>query len=486
MRNVYIRSVFLFLIFIHCNNAQASVSETSQYCRAVQNQAMQILAHPDTPNFSTDLIEFSSRHPVNNDCYRWQLVVLNNLKGLPEKPSGFRQYLFNRVKKEGEDVNSEFLIHTLYYALSISSLEESEWVIIKELLSIVDENTLQSVILGLVTSRFEGEGSLQDKMADIFTLAKNDALSSDPTMTLSHAIELFLQVTTKQRPELSSLYYQKYFYLLDEQANTKLSAEVVSFFRENQNSHGLIFLSTFIGNAQLSESLSRDFFLLLLRLHKEKNNNSYYLHVVNTLVSEHPHKVRLLIENAQLSEKRKDLLKIEYKLDTLEEYRITDYASQLFSETLRQQRLAADYLVAFGQRANVVKYDVQSKFLSIKEDSTNNSSAKLILSLLKVLTNIGSSDPETISMLVWALDRNDYRISKQALAGLKTIGASALSEYIKNFQNYSAKVQPLIVEVMGTFENEQLPAVKFLSQINPKSDKIRFAIEDAVVELNEF
>ncbi len=486
MRGFNLRYILLNLTIVYSSFSYSLVPETASYCRSVQDNALAILADYKSDGFSERLIEYSRTYPIDDDCYRWQFVILNNLNKFSLQPSGYRQYLYDRIGREGAAPKNEFMLHLLHFSLASSALSDHEWQIVKESFNLVDKVTLHAIVLALVTSPFEDDDSVQRKMADIFSLAKNGRLGTEKNIGLSHAIELFLQVTAEQRPDLFSSYYLKYHYLLDDESNKNLSLLAVRFFNENQNSYGLEFLSTFIGNANISGELSRKFFLLLLKLHREKNNNPYYSQVVDSLVNQYPAKVRHIIEQANLSNKRKELLKIEYQLELVGEFKITEYAEKLFYENRRVQNKAAEYLIAYGERANVVKYDVQSKLMSLKESNGYSMPSKLIASLLKILSNIGSTDQETIDMMIWAMENGEGKLSKQAFHGLKAIGVAALPEYRKNFHVYSNKVQRLVVEVMASFHTDKLPALKFLSQVKPSNDKVRFAVQDAVAELNEF
>ncbi len=486
MRGFNLRYILLSFTIVSSSCVHSLVPETASYCRSVQDNAMAILADYESNDFSKKLIDYSRAYPIDDGCYRWQLVILNNLNKFSLQSSGYRQYLFDRIGREESAPDNEFMLYLLRYSLAGSALSSSEWTIVKKSLDLVDEDTLYAIILGLVSSPLENDDSIQHKMADVFSLAKRGGLGIGGDISLSRAIELFLQVTAEQRPDLFSSYYQKYFYLLNDESNKNLSLLAVRFFNENQNAYGLEFLSTFIGNANMSGEISRKFFLLLLKLHREKNNNPYYFQVVDSLVKQYPAKVRHIIEQANLSNKRKDLLKIEYQLELAGEFKITEYADKLFYENRRIQNKAAEYLIAYGERANVVKYDVQSKLMSLKESNGYSMPSKLIVSLLKILSNIGSKDQETIDMMIWAMENGEDKVSKQGFLGLKAIGVAALPEYSKNFHVYSNKVQRLIVEVMAGFHSDRLPVLKFLSQVKPSNDKVRFAVQDAVAELNEF
>jgi hypothetical protein len=105
---------------------------------------------------------------------------------------------------------------------------------------------------------------------------------------------------------------------------------------------------------------------------------------------------------------------------------------------------------------------------------------------LNVLENIGAQDPQTINIFLWALEDTDPKIQRQAMAGLESIGADAMPEYNRNFKMYSVKVQALVIEVMGSFDSGKVTTIKFLSRVTPRNEKMKFAISDAVAELNAF
>jgi len=183
---------------------------------------------------------------------------------------------------------------------------------------------------------------------------------------------------------------------------------------------------------------------------------------------------------------KKDLLILEYKLDKPGEYLVENYANQLFDEQIRKQKKAAEYLLAFGPRSVVIKQDVITKLIGLQTSNDKISSSDMIVSLLKVLENIGAQDQNTLDVLLWALADTDPKISQQAKSGLESIGIVAMPEYNRNFKTYSVKVQALVIEVMGSFDSGKLTAIKFLSRVKPRNDKMKFAIEDAVAELNAF
>ena len=482
----YFASFLIVLAILASSNIYAIDSELD--CKSVEDGALSILADYNNNNFAHELIEYSKSYPIDNDCYRWQLVILNDLRKLSLEPLGYREYMFGRVDSAGDAFKTELMLHVFRYSLASTSkvLSEQEWFTIKASLQVSSELTVLSVMLGLVASANENDVELQKKMADLFTMAKTGNLAEPDGISLSRAIELFLTVTIEQRPDLFSNYYNKYFYLLDERGTNNITAEAISFFNENQNEVGLTFIETFINNISEEGGVDKNLFSLLYRIHKEKEFSEFYNHVVTVLVEKNPNKIRAIILNANLNRMKKDLLILEYQLDEPGEYQVEKYANQLFDEQIRKQKKAAEYLLAFGPRSIAVKQDVITKLTVMKTSSDKISSSGLIVSLLKVLENIGAQDQQALDVFLWALEDTNPKISQQAKSGLEAIGASAIVEYNRNFKSYPVKVQAMVIEIIGNFDSGKVTAIKFLSRVKPRNDKMKFAIEDAVAELNAF
>ena len=482
----YFSSILIVLVILTSSNTYAADLEVN--CKSMEEAALSILANHADDNFAHKLIEYSKSNPVDNDCYRWQLVILNDLRKLSLEPLGYREYIFNRVKVADSDFQSDFMLHVFRYILASTSkeLSEQEWLTVKNSLRVSSEMTVLSVMLGLVASAAEDDVELQKKMADLFSMAKGGKLAEPELITLSRAVELFLTVTIEHRPDLFTSYYNKYFYLLDESGMNNIAAEVIASFYENQNEVGLTLIETFVKNVSEERGVDKKMFSLLYKIHKEKEFSKFYNHVVTVLVENSPDKIRAIILNANLNRMKKDLLILEYKLDKPGEYLVENYANQLFDEQIRKQKKAAEYLLAFGPRSVVIKQDVITKLIGLQTSNDKISSSDMIVSLLKVLENIGAQDQNTLDVLLWALADTDPKISQQAKSGLESIGIVAMPEYNRNFKTYSVKVQALVIEVMGSFDSGKLTAIKFLSRVKPRNDKMKFAIEDAVAELNAF
>ena len=476
----------LYAINSELDPAATSQPETSQYCKSVQDAGLSLLDNYKDENFSNDLIEYSKSYPVDNDCYRWQLLILNKLRKLSLQPVGYRDYMFARIPSMDDDFKSEFMLHIFRYSLEFKPLSEKEWDTVKASLQVSSEITVLSIMLGLVASSSEGDVELHKQIADLFMMAKANNLAAPEQVDLSRAVELFLTISITQRPDLFASYYNKYFYLLDESGMDNITTEAIEFFNDNQNEVGIKFIGIFIDNASAENGIDKNLFSLLYKMHKEKEFSGFYHHAVTVLVESHPDNIRDIIINANLNRMKKDLLVIEYQLDRPGEYSVEKYALQLFDAKIRKQQKAAEYLVAFGTRSKLVKQDVINKLMSIKISKDKVSSTKLIISLLKVLENIDAQDQQAINVFLWALSDTDPTIQRQARSGLESIGPGAMSEYNKNFKTYSVRLQALVIEIMGNFDSGKVTAIKFLSRVTPRNDQMKFAIDDAVAELNEF
>lgn len=461
-------------------------TDAPKNCQSVESDAFVILKNYGDANFADDLITYSNTHPVTSNCYRWQTIILDNLRNLSLEPTGYREHMFDLISAIDVDYKSELMLHLLRYSIALKPLSDNEWSAVKDSLQVSSEITLLSVMLALVASPNIDDADLQVKMADLFGMAKSNSLAGPEKVNLSRAIELFLTIAIEQRPALFADYYNTYFYLLDKSGMKNITEYAIIFFNDNQNEVGLKFIETFIGNVNVEDGIDKSLFSLLYKMHKEKEISDFYHHAVTVLVKNNPIQIRNIILNAQLNNTKKDLLIIEYGLDRQDEYSVDYYAKQLSDRQIRKQQKAAEYLLAFGSRSEVVKDDVINKLKNLQISKDKISSTSLIVDLLKVLENVGSEDQDAINIFLWGLKDTDPRISLQAKAGLVSIGASAMPEYTKHFKSYSLAVQESVIDVIGSFDSSKVTAIKFLSRVTPKNDNIKFAINHAVAELNAF
>lgn len=492
----YLSYLFILLISLISPNIYAVNSNVESIdvvsadalknCQSVESEAFVILKNYGDANFSDDLITYSNTHPVTRDCYRWQTIILDNLRNLSLEPEGYREHMFDLISAIDADYKSELMLHLLRYSIALTPLTDKEWDAVKSSLQVSNEITVLSVMLGLVASPNIEDTDLQIKMADLFEMAKEERLAAPELIDLSRAIELFLTIAIEQRPALFAEYYNTYFYLLDKSGMKNITEYAIVFFNDNQNEIGLTFIETFIGNVSIEEGVDTSLFSLLYKMHREKEHNDFYNHAVSVLVNNNSNQIRNIILNANLNNTKKDLLILEYALDKPDEFSVGAYAKQLFDTKIRKQQKAAEYLLAFGARAEVVKDDVINKLKDLQVSQDKISSTDLIVTLLQVLDNVGAEDQDTIEIFLWGLEDTDPRISLQAKTGLESIGASAMPEYNKNFKTYSLKVQASVIEIMGSFDRSKVTAIKFLSRVTPKNEQMKFAINDAVAELNAF
>ena len=151
----------------------------------------------------------------------------------------------------------------------------------------------------------------------------------------------------------------------------------------------------------------------------------------------------------------------------------------LFDENKRVRQDGAQYLVAYGKRAEPIKAQVIKKLTRIRAVTKFEEPLTVTPALLKVLDQIQARDEASIDLMIWGLGGIGKKTQKQAMANLTHIGAEALPQMMNTYEQIKPVAQRRMVDVIGTFKTDQAKADHFLKTLVPENDYIRFAIEDA-------
>lgn len=157
---------------------------------------------------------------------------------------------------------------------------------------------------------------------------------------------------------------------------------------------------------------------------------------------------------------------------------------RLGSENITTQMEAAKYLDAMGSRASSAENKVL-KTLRRAERNSQSGSTNLKWSLITVLGNIKTKNPEALDMLIKALADNDYEVPDHAMAALAKIGRPALGPLENSFGPAEDFVKIRIVKTlakMGKDAASEVPFLKSRLQIIENS-AVRDEIEDAIEKL---
>lgn len=485
------------LVYVDSNNAPA----TKQNCKTVHNHAIDLLAEANKPEVVAELVKYSAQYPIDEKCYRWQLGILNDFRSLELDPAGYRENLFQRIEKEGSSFVGDLMVHVLQYALSVRPLSESEWGVVKTAMLRSRPANIKSTISYLIKStKIEGLAeadkrtkhinqayqTIDDlllKMDDILAMAGAGNLGSPKTVDIEKVTVTFLEYSSKNMPNLFFRYYTKNSHLIDKDTTSSLIDNVLKLYKAEPSSERLAFLNTFLKDVEPNKSNNRFLFSFFLELKKNKHNVEEYPAALKSLLKNNQEFFGQLIATARYNKKKKEQLIIEYNLPAKGILSVEGYAAKLFDKKTRNQLEAAQYLVAFNERAKPSKSQVIKRLSRIKALNKVSTPRDLMVNLMQILDNIDAHDQATVELLVWAVSDLNGEVNKKAQATLETIGAQSLPHLISSFSQQKSTAQRRLVEVMGTFNKNKKDAVKFLKTVKPSTEQLRFALEDSIAAL---
>ncbi len=457
-----------------------------QDCKSIHNHAIDLLAEANKSEVVKRIVEYSAKYPIDEQCYRWQLGILNDFRSLGLDPIGYRENLFQRIENEGASFAGDLQIHVLRYALAIRPLSDSEWNIVKSTLKRSKPSVTKSTI-SLLVKATKAEDSEQEillsKASELSALAIGAQLGAPKQVSVSDVVLAFMVNTSVDMPRLFIRYYEENHHKLDADAAEKLTKNFIENFKSYPNEDRLSHLNSFIANTEFTRTGRRFIFPFIMDLRRNQNNEDFYPVALSSLIEKHPEKLADLISKARYNKKKKERILIEYNLPVDNVLSVQGYAKKIFDKKKSNQVDAAKYLVAFGDRAEPVKAQVVKRLSRIKALKKVTNPRNLIVELIQVLENIEASDKEAIEVLVWAIGDLDGEINKKAQVALVAIGADSLPHVISNFDQQKPTARRRLVEVMGTFAKKRKEVVKFLKSVKPDTEQLRFAIEDSMAEL---
>lgn len=470
-------------------------------CESIHNKAIDLLAEANKPAIVSQIVDYSANYPIDEDCYRWQLGILNDFRTLNLDPEGFRQNLFQRIENEGSSFAGDLLQYVLRYALAIRPLSEQEWQITKTTLerstkannintlrklikaSQVEDSMLKNDSLIQANKNKQSREQLLVQVDQLIAMAAKGQLGSPKSVSVNDLVSTVLINTSASMPQFFINYYQNNYHFLENKSAEKLAKNFIENFEAVPNPDRLQHLNVFISNTELTRTTRRFLFPFIIDLHENHNKIDFYPQALAFLLKNQPEKLADIIANARYNKKKKQRLLIQYQLPAKGILTLEDYAKQIFAKNKSKQIDGAKFLVAFGQRAEPVKAQVVKRLARIQSLKQVSNPRNLIVELIQVLENIHAQDKASIDVLVWALADVDGEINRKAQQALTVIGASALPHISKQFQQVNETSQRRLVEVMATYSEKKHSTLKFLQGIKATSPKLKFALEDAIAEL---
>lgn len=470
-------------------------------CRSIHNRAVDLLAEANKPEVVKAIVEYSANYPIDEDCYRWQLGILNDFRTLQLDPEGYRENLFQRIVDEGSSYAGDLMNDVLQYALTIRPLSKAEWGIVKNTLQRTSSESAKTTIRYLVKSTkieniaeasqrvqqnnlaYQSLAELLAKMDQIIQLSKLNQLASPKPLSTEQVMLTFLNYSAKDKPNLFFNYYQHNKSLMSKSEKGKLAKTVVDLFEQQPDQKRLGFLNDYLSDIEWSKKQNRFLFNFFLDLKENKQEVNIYPEALRLLLANHPELFAQIINKAGYNKMKKQRLLIEYGLPADDILPLQEYADKLFDKKKRDQVEAAKYLVAFGDRAAPVKAQVVKRLARIKALKKVSNPRNLIVELVQVLEHINASDKQSIEVLIWAIGDLDGEINRKAQQALVSIGSSALPHIKAGFDQQKPTAKRRLVEVMGTYNQDKKQTVAFLKTVKPESPQLKFAVEDSLAEL---
>lgn len=164
---------------------------------------------------------------------------------------------------------------------------------------------------------------------------------------------------------------------------------------------------------------------------------------------------------------------------------VEELGTLLFSDTPAVQMNAAKHLGLYGVKAAPIGKKVL-KLLRRSERLNYSGTTNLRWSLISVLGNIRTQDPEALDMLTELLSSTDYCVPDSAVAALVKIGEPAVPVLKKAYDSAETSVQIRIVRVFEKRGPSAAPHTAFLKGLlaTAQNGHLRDALEDAVEKLS--
>lgn len=472
-----------------------------QTCKSVHNKAIDMLAEANRPEVVKQLVEYSTRYPIDRDCHQWQIGIIKNFRSLELDPEGYRAWLFERVDNKGSSYAGDLMLHVLDYALSIRPLSAQEWSVVKRTMLRSSPHINRMTVAALVkaTRRENADGlenrtlrlnqayqemvSLTNQLKDITELINNKRIGAPKAFTLDDLALAVLNASVELHPTFFVDYYQQVYKKLDKKTIQNLARTVINDFKKSPDTTKLNFLDFYISTLESDRYSNKFLFSLILDLRKNRLGHPEFKPALAMLIKNHPKKMATAINKGRYNKQKKERMLIEYQLPSDKILPLADYARMLFDNKSRNQQAGADYLLAFGSRAEPARADVQKVLSRIKEIGKVQSPRNLVVALLQVLDNIDARDKTSIGLMIWALADIDGEINQQAQGSLQKVGDAALPVIKQHYQHVKSTAQRRLIEVMGTFSNNKAESLAFLKTIQPHTPQQKFALEDSIAAL---
>ncbi len=474
-------------------------------CEAKEEQAFDLIKNMHRKEKVEALVELALANPIDEECYSWQLSAMTQFRLADMDDPEYRKYIFEQAEKESTSFQGDLLVNVLRYALRISALSDEEWDKVLDILPSTDKRTASTVTTLLINhtrdeeaeglSRYSAEvndrkqskDELVDKLDRLFTMAKNYRLGTEDKLLASEFALRALSALPAHQLKVAFYYYPKMQPVMDVQDHQKLSKVFASTFNKRMDERSLALYVNHFKDVEVNQQVSRSLHGVIQRLDREaqKPDKIFQQNALLEIMTADKTKMSKAIDQMRTNKKEKNLWYIRFDLPDSPACTVQECAELLFDDNKRTQQDAAEYLAAYGERAKAVEAQVIKKLTRVRALTKFEEPRYVTSYLIQVLDNIQASSDQAYRLMIWGLDGKTKHVQEAAIQAMTNVGAKALPIIQQEYYKVSQTGQRRIVNVIGTYKNNQPEAKAFLSSITPANDYIRFAIEDAQVSLLE-
>lgn len=485
-------------------NVGGNTPKPEDVCKARDKKVLALLNEVRTTKVVKELTEISKAHGFDRSCNFWQYTILKSFASDLTDDETYRKHLFLTVTNhESDAMSGELLIEVLKYALLIRPLSDPEWTIVRDTVARAKPTLIHNVIALLVrhtkrdmsddaskrdvdyNTRRQDVVALKEKLAKLIEEAGNGVLNWHEKISIAEVAYTALIHAMNYQPKLAKEIFDVHFRIFDEVTQKKLARNIVSFYNEHPSEASFEMLKQYYQRVSVDKKVAAVLFRQLESMKKKPMTLSDFGRTdFIRLTSSRVPSFGKIIDQARTSSTNKSIWRIELGLTSENVCLVDQCAKKLFSKKRMEVEQAADFLIAYGKRAEPVKEMVIKKLSRLKALNKVSNDTRLIPKLLIILDNLESTDSESIELIVWALGDVSKKINEQAMKSLERVGYKSLPILTKLFHSQKATPQRRMIDVMGTFKKDKQQTLAFLTKVKPGNQHIRFAIEDATEALN--
>ena len=489
--------------------------QVANTCDSLANEVDYLIERSHRIENVNSLFELAQKHPIDEECYGWQMRIIYQMRSLDHHDDAYRAYLFEQLEKERSSFAPDLASDVLSYTLAGKALSPEEWALIKGVYHRFEGDEIRDLIKLLVNftqaplnpnwikstvdrnARKQTTQDLVVKLRELTELNRIGQLSSvEPVSQSQLSVYTLNALLTQHQPrqDLISILFDELEANLDADGYRKIAQPIGLYFQKELSEerfqtyqHFMSGLTqAFLENAALYQNdrrLMKSLYYAISKLEQKKEDPrlSGYQDV---LINDHKVLYSVVIDKARMNQKAKDLYFIRFDLPNSSVCTPKECADMLFEEAERTQLDGAQYLRAYEKRAKPVEAKVIKKLKRVKAFTRFEEPRYLTEALINVLDSIGSDSKDAYELMIWGVSGKTQQVQQASQSALIKAGYETFPLIKASFYEFDSTTQRRLIEVIGKFKTNSKDVAAFLNTIEPKTERMRFAIEDALEQIS--